>query len=98
VFAPGRLKPEFLLHAEGEVLRPAGRGDDAIGNCFFEFSFRGSCLLRDREVFFESGRTADRDRTADPDQFAVFDFEDFLIFIIEDFLANLHGLAPWKGG
>jgi hypothetical protein len=88
------LKPKFLFHAEGEVLRPAGGSDDAVGDRFLQFRFRGPCLLRDREVFLKSGGAADRDCTTDPDQFAIFDFEDFFILIVEDLLANFHGWAP----
>ena len=56
-------------------------------------------MLRDREVFLESGGAADGDRTADPDQFAVLDFKDFFILVIEDLLADLHGrLLFQKGG
>ena len=89
-----RLKPKFLFHAEGEVLRPAGGSDDAIGDRFLQFGFGGPCLLRDREVFLQSDRASHRDRATDPDQFTVFYREDFFILVVEDLLANFHGWAP----
>ena len=89
----GCSKAEFCFHAEGEVLCPSRGCDNAVGDRLFQFGLRGTCLLRDREVFLESGGAADRDRAADPDQFTVFHFEDFLILVVEDLLPDLHRLA-----
>jgi hypothetical protein len=84
----GEIK--FIPQAEDEILGPAGRGDHAIGQGFLEFSGGGAGVLRDREVFFQSGRTADRHGAGHPDQLPVFHVQDLLILEIENLLAHLH--------
>ena len=85
-------QPQFCEHVLGEVLRPAGGGDHAVGHGLTEFGFGGACLLRDREVFGQSVGTADCHGTADPDQFAGFGIEDFLISVVEKFRTAFHVL------
>jgi len=45
------LEPEFLFHAEDEVLGSSGGGNNAVGNRLFQFRFRCTRVPRDREVF-----------------------------------------------
>jgi hypothetical protein len=83
---------ELCSQTKDEILGPTGRGDHAIGQGFFEFSGGCASILRDREVFLQSGRAADRHRAGYPDQLPVLDVQDFLILEIENFLAHLHPL------
>ena len=93
IFLKGR---ELLLHAEDEVLRSSRRGDDAVGHRLLQFRFSGACFLRDREVFLESIRAADRHGATYPYQFPIFDIENFFILIVQDLLADLHGQPPFN--
>lgn len=84
------LESEFLFHTKGEVLCPSGRSDDAVGNRFFQFRSRCTRIPRDREVFLQSGGATNGNRATNPNQFTVFDLEDFLVRVVEDLLANIH--------
>ena len=84
------LQPEFLLHAQHEILGPPRGGDDAVGHRFTQLFLCCSRLLRDREVLGQSVRTPDRHRTPNPDQFAGLDIQDLLVLEIENLLAHLH--------
>ena len=81
---------KFIKHAESKIFCPARRGDDAVGHRLLEFRLACPCLLRDREVLFQSGRAPDRHCAADPDQFTGLGVQHLLVVVIEDFLAYFH--------
>ena len=91
-----QLQPQFFEHAESEIFRPSGRRYDAVGHRLFQFSFGCPCLLRDREVFLQSGGTVHRHGTPYPDQFAGLGVEDLFIVVIEYFLVYFHGHPSFR--
>jgi len=82
---------QLFCHGKDKILRPAGWRNHAIGKSFFQFSFGCTRLLRAREVFFQSGRAADRYGATDPDQFAGSGIKYLFILEIKNFLADFHG-------
>jgi hypothetical protein len=85
------LNFQLFRHVQHEILRPAGRGDHAVGQGLFQFGFCCTCFLRAREVFFQSGGAADRHGATDPDKFPGARVQDLFILEIEKLLADLHG-------
>lgn len=91
-----RLEFQLVRHVQYKILCPAGRGDHPVGKGFFQFGFGCTGLLRAREVFFQSGGTADRHGAADPDQLPGTGIQNLFILEIKNLLANLHG-SPFRG-
>lgn len=81
---------QLFCHAENEILCPPHGSNHAVGQRLFQLILSCSCLLRTCEVFLQSGGTADRDGTTDPDQFPDPRIKNLFILKIEDFFPDLH--------
>ena len=88
------FEPQLGEHLLDEILGPPRRGDHPVGHRLTQFVIGGPCLPRDREVLVQSVRAADRDGTADPDQFAGLDVKHFGVSVVEEFAAGLHRRLP----
>jgi|GEM_PF-3340042 hypothetical protein len=88
----------FLLHAQHEIFCPAARRDDAVGQGLLDFRCRCACLLRDREVFAQSVRTANRHGAGDSDQLAGAQIQHLFVLEIKNLLAYFHRSPPGKKG
>ena len=84
------LNFQLFSHGENKILGSACRRYHPIGNGLFQFRFSCTCLLRGREVFFQSGGTADSYSTADPDKLPLPCVQNLFILEIENLLADFH--------